>query len=208
MTLRECPERYAKLRLHDILYGEVSILNGNKPSEKSSEGRELINTHLLHKYIPLDLWDGKWAFFDNDIKIDDKDTDKIKPLNEDFSSQLWDKFISTKNRHFMLLDNDEWPILLARTDSIYNWQNDWNQINIPNFQEVLIKHVNISMDSIILFFWMKERAIQTSWEIFLKYWINFLFDDECPILLSIETHKAIIFGPHGQTWFGNYPNTI
>jgi hypothetical protein len=74
----------------------------------------------------------------------------------------------------MLLDNDEWPILLTRTDSISNWKNDWNQINIPKFQEVLIKHVNISMDSIILFFWMKERAIETSWEIFLKYWINFV----------------------------------
>jgi hypothetical protein len=82
MTLCECPVRYAKLRLHDILYGEVSILNGNKPSEKSSEGRELINTHLLHKYIPLDLWDGKWAFFDDDSRLTIKTLIKSNPLTK------------------------------------------------------------------------------------------------------------------------------
>jgi hypothetical protein len=179
-------------------------LNENKPRQNSSVEKEF--TPLVNNYIPLDQWDGKWAFFDSAFKVNDNDYDKIKPLNEEFSCQLWDKFISTKNRHLVLLDNDEWPKLLTRTVSVYNWLDDWNNNNPTKLQEVLQQHVGMSIDGIVLFFWMKECAVETTWEIFLTHWINFLhYDDEGSILLSMETHQAIIFSPVGQTWIGNRP---
>ena len=55
---------------------------------------------------------------------------------------------------------------------------------------------------------MKEVAVETLWWVFLKYWINFLFEDEGPVLISPLCYDAVSFGPHGSLFIGKRKNLV
>jgi hypothetical protein len=152
------------------------------------------------KYISMEHFDCNWFFYMEDIRIPDEDFSKIKPLSEEYSSNLWEEFISKKNRHLRLLDREEWPSSLKRIN--YNFIDDWNSNNYEGLAYNLGEEVSFEENELILFFWMKECAIETTWGMFLKYWVNFLFDDEGPILISTEKEEAVSFSTTGLVFVG------
>lgn len=79
---------------------------------------------------------------------------------------------------------------------------DWNENNLSSLADELRDKTSFNDKDIILFFWMKEHAVRTTWEIFLKYWINFLFEDEGPILISSEKKTALRFSATGSVFIG------
>lgn len=98
----------------------------------------------------------------------------------------------------MLLDSTEWKSLIQDDIIIYNFEQDWNNNNYIGLQEVLTKFVQFNADNTIFFFWGRNSGVETTWEVFLKYWINFLFDDEGPVLINPDSNIIIIFGPNGN----------
>lgn len=141
--------------------------------------------------------------FYNQPKISEIDWQGIYVLNQEESSSLWQRYISPTNRHFMLLGDDEWPSkILKNGDFIYNWSQDWNDNNIDDFKNILLK-LNIPAEAEIVFFWMQEIAIRTTWQIFINNWINFLYEDEGCILLILEKRKILILS-NSNSWFGNF----
>src|SRR5689334_14631668 len=82
------------------------------------------NIEIPEKYIPMNDFACNWYFCKGDIKVADKDIKKILPLTKDYSSALWERYISRKNRHTMLLDENDKKLILQKVN--YNWQHDWN----------------------------------------------------------------------------------
>ncbi|MHC4690977.1 MAG: DUF2947 family protein [Planctomycetota bacterium] len=139
--------------------------------------------------------------FYNDPKINDDDLEGIFLLEEHECSTLWEQYVSTNNRHFMKLDKGEWPTLIAVTENVlYNCFEDWNNNNIDDFKEILLS-LGIPLESPVLFFWMKEVGAKTTWQIFARNWINFLYEDEGCIVVLPE-HDCSLILSNGRSWFG------
>lgn len=136
----------------------------------------------------------------DDIKIPDSDISKIQPFSKEYSSIIWERYISKGCRHLCLMDKNEWPFSLVPIH--YNWIPDWNENNFSLLADELRDKTSFDDKDIILFFWMKECAVKTTWGIFLKYWVNFLFEDEGPILIRSEKKTAIRFSATGSVFIG------
>jgi hypothetical protein len=48
---------------------------------------------------------------------------------------------------------------------------------------------------------MREIAIETTWSIFLKHWINFLFEDEGVIVVNNENDNIVVLS-NGALFIG------
>ncbi|QDV18439.1 hypothetical protein Pan153_30970 [Gimesia panareensis] len=141
------------------------------------------------------------GFFYNDPKISSGDLEGIYKVEENECISLWEKYVSSSKRHFMLLENNEWPSLLVNKECcLYNWQQDWNNNNIKDFKEILLG-LEVPIDSTVYFFWMKEIGAKTTWQIFARNWINFLYESEGCIVVVPEHNCSLILS-NGWSWFG------
>lgn len=163
-----------------------------------------LSSFIGEKYIDIKYYPNNWYFYDNDISIADCDIEKIKPFTQQYCSFLWNHYISKSGRHSNLLKlDDEWPVELLKNKPIYYFNTDWNENKYYTLLRGLLKeclHFN-GKDSIYLF-WSPEDGIETTWEIFLGYWINFLFNDEGPILINPSSKHVIRFGSDGSVQIG------
>lgn len=140
--------------------------------------------------------------FYNDPVIPDIDLSKIKAMPGDEAGQKWEKYVSKKNRHFMLLGDDEWPSLIVdQNEPLYTWQEDWND-DKPQQLQSLFDTMGMSNDDEVIIFWMKEIAATMPWYVFYENWINFLYEDEGVILINTENNSAIIMS-NGLIWFSS-----
>lgn len=154
----------------------------------------------MEMYEKLEDWEYKWYFKNKELFIPTHDLQYLKPLTREYSSILWENLVSKKKRHGMLFEKKEF---MKNMKFLYNWEEDWNNNNIEPFSIILKEHMDISDESIIYFFWMKERGMETKWIIFLKYWICFLYEDEAPIHLNNTNNKVVLFGPRGFSCIGD-----
>ncbi len=133
-----------------------------------------------------------------DPPISEAEANQIKILSESESSDLWVKYISKYNRHYMLLGYDEFPSGSGDT-FLYYWKDDWHYRKSQKFKSKL-KNLPFEKNETIIFFWMKESAIETQWSVFYNNWINFLYEDEGCILIC-ETNPNTIILSNGLSWF-------
>jgi hypothetical protein len=158
------------------------------------------------KYIDMKEFGGNWFFYMDDMKVPDKDIKSIKPLSDEFSSLLWNKNINNHKRHFALFSNyEKMALSLKKID--YNWQDDWNNNYNENFSNYLRENISYNPYDTIIVFWSKECAVETNWEIFLKYWSNFLFDDEGVILINTADERILLFTSDGMMQLGKIPSS-
>ncbi len=134
----------------------------------------MLASEIMKKYIDISNYEAKWMFED-EIPVSAIDLKRIKPLTEDYSSRIWSKYISSENRHPMLLKNHEWPCLSSTWNITSSWQEEWNSDNndLPNDLE---HNIQWHYDSIIYFAYCKESIIETTWSVFKRNWKCFLFD--------------------------------
>jgi hypothetical protein len=142
--------------------------------------------------------------FHNDPPIADADRLAINVLDESDASTRWDQLVSPSNRHFMLLDQTEWPAQLVRDASVfYNWMDDWNNDASVTFCDAL-RTLDINLDQTITVFWMREHAVESSWDAFTRNWINFLYEDEGCIVVPSLSQTCVILS-NGRSWVGQRP---
>ena len=140
--------------------------------------------------------------FHDDPKMSSSDLDQIAILSESTCSKEWTKFVSAVNRHFMQMEDDEWPSkIVAGNNCWYHWVEDWNEDKFSDFR-VRLKSINIPSNSALFIFWMKEVGIKTSWGVFCNNWGNFLYEDEGCILVLPE-HEISLVLSNGLAWLGN-----
>ena len=140
------------------------------------------------------------VFYD-DPKISTGDLERISILNKNNCSEKWIAYVSAINRHFMLMDDDEWPAKIVDNSHYwYRWIEDWNENKFCKFK-VRLQSLNILADSTLYVFWMKEIGLKTNWEVFFNNWGNFLYEDEGCILVLPKYNKALVLS-NGSAWLG------
>jgi hypothetical protein len=70
----------------------------------------------------------------------------------------------------MLLPNDHW--CMYNNNLLYLWNEDWKNNDYIKFSKILVNKIDYCNNDNIILFWMKERAVETKWSIFIEYWIN------------------------------------
>ncbi len=141
------------------------------------------------------------GLFYDDPKIPEDHWQDLHFLSEEECAPLWQQYVSTANRHFMLLDEDEWPGQLVKKENyLYNWLQDWNDDQLDTFTKILLGK-DIPGDSPVYFFWMKEHGAKTTWHVFASNWINFLYEDEgCIVVIPGQKNGLVL--SCGNSWFG------
>ncbi|MEM6981783.1 MAG: DUF2947 family protein, partial [Pseudomonadota bacterium] len=65
--------------------------------------------------------------FHDDPKMSSEDLEKIDILNKCECAAKWNEYVSPVNRHFMQMQDDEWPAkIVAGISCWYHWVDDWN----------------------------------------------------------------------------------
>jgi hypothetical protein len=158
------------------------------------------NGYYSEKYMSMEQFGLNWIFQVEDVVVDEKDLSDIKPLSSEYSSLIWEKFISRKKQNIASLEQHEWPMQLKKQD--YNWMNDWNNNNLKGLSNFILNKVNLYDNDIIIFYWMKGTAVETTWRIFLNNWINFLFESEGNLLVCFRKGDSIRFDSSGNFYVG------
>jgi hypothetical protein len=144
------------------------------------------------KYVPnSELW-----YFVNDGYRDLSESDQkgILELTEAYSAELWNRYVSATARHLMLMNKSDWPnYAKGEQRKIGPFPDTDDEQSHDVFAEILAQQVPYLPDDKIYFFWMKENAVETTWQIFLRNWPHFFFEDEGPILIVPNHLTAIVF---------------
>lgn len=82
----------------------------------------IYNEKEYNRYIEMKEYEGNWPFYMEGIEVSQSDMMMMKPFNTEYSRRMWCKYISNKNKHMMLLSEEEYPL---ETGVIYNYQEDW-----------------------------------------------------------------------------------
>jgi hypothetical protein len=146
-------------------------------------------------YRPLDK-KRDWEFFDDALPIAMEDLSQIRVLTEEHSQELWRKYVEPKNSE---RDDKESLIRTFENSQVKTeWMEKWDQGEGEGIVSFLFSHVTWPIETKVLFFWSKQESVETTWKVFLKHWMNFLFNDEWAILLSPTQPERIVFSPNGE----------
>lgn len=152
---------------------------------------------MSKRYRPLDK-KMDWKFFDDALPIALEDLSQIKVLTEEYAQKLWRKYVEPKNSDQK--DKESLIRIFKNSQVKAEWMEKWNQGKYEEVVSFLCSHVTWPKETKVLFFWSKQESVETTWKVFLKHWMNFLFDDEWPVLLSPTQPERIIFSPNGELW--------
>ena len=143
------------------------------------------------KYEGSDLW-----YFTRDFyrAVTSADQKGILNLTRSYGAELWERYVSTRASHLMRMNKSDWPeYAQGELQHIEPFPHGTDTQSQDIFAAILARQVPYQSDDTIYFFWMKEHAVETTWQIFLRNWPRFFFEDEGPILI-VPTHlTAIIF---------------
>ncbi|MDH5731074.1 MAG: DUF2947 domain-containing protein [Gammaproteobacteria bacterium] len=141
------------------------------------------------------------GFFHDDPKMSFEDLGEIEILSESECAQKWTEYVSAANRHFMQMQDDEWPSkVVSGNHCWYHWVEDWNDDDFSEFSSRL-QTIGIPDGSTLIVFWMKEIGLKTNWGVFRKNWGNFLYEDEGCILVLPEHEESLVLS-NGSAWLG------
>ncbi|MCL2153356.1 MAG: DUF2947 domain-containing protein, partial [Oscillospiraceae bacterium] len=155
-----------------------------------------------YAYIFASIKDMPYRWIFDDPKVSDTDLNQILPLTKECAAQLWAKFISGQQQHLALhftkviTENEQhWVRSLERLD--YNWEDDWNANDMDSLGAFLNSCFDVPQNESVLFFWHQQSAVKTKWGVFMRNWINFLYEDEAPVLFIESQNLVIVFRPMG-----------
>ncbi len=174
---------------------------------------ELLEIEKNKKYIEFKDWFYIKEFFvecsQRFFNSQDTIPNKIKPLTENYSKLLWNKYISEKQRHLMLVkSDDDWNITNVESFAKeWNWGTSWNEEDYSAFEKNVKHKLDWKSSDVVYFFWGRYTAAETNWETVYKYWIPFMYEDEMNIILNPKSKKVLIIGVQGSIAIGEIKNS-
>ena len=118
----------------------------------------------------------------------------IAPLKKEESSKIWEEAISLEHQHLMQLNDKEWSRLEVQQLSSWEWEESWQMNDYDAFYNFFQDKFRWKEDERVLFFWMKESAVETTWRTLCDYWIEFMYEDELNMVINPKDIKALIIG--------------
>lgn len=154
-------------------------------------------------YISLESYKKKWIFNHQAMPIELEDRELIKPMSESRSAQLWREYISKQSPTAEHFSSQDWPNLAKTWENEFEWQADWDaDADLP---EQLLAYLAWDEQAIVYFCYDKTDVIETNWKTFKKYWKNFLFYDDNPLLIAKKNKQVAQFYQSGRGKFGCRP---
>ena len=152
-------------------------------------------------YLPLDQYQRKWIFTHQSMPVPEGELEAIKPMTQLRASQLWKENISAQSPDADRLSASDWPMKESNWKDTVDWMVAWESDDEQLPQEVL-DFIDWQDDVTVYFCYEKNNVIETSWSFFKKYWKNFLFYDDGPILLGRRRSEALWFDSEGKVKLG------
>ncbi|MDD1780899.1 DUF2947 domain-containing protein [Enterovibrio sp. ZSDZ35] len=154
-------------------------------------------------YIPLEDYKRKWIFTHQSMPVSSEDYAEIKPMAEARGAQLWRDFISNQSPTPDHFGKGDWPIMRDVWSSEVNWQSAWDEeTELP---DEFVAHFPWEDNSVVYFCYDKNNVIETRWVMFKKYWKNFLFYDDKPLLIGKKKKEVAMFEQNGLAKLGVRP---
>lgn len=156
------------------------------------------------KYLPLNNLKNAWIFKHKSLPIVDTDLNKIKLMAPERANVLWDTFISRQVDHPDFFKKGDWPTQKSRWLDQGNWENKWDSSE-PQLPQLIMSHLTWDQNTAVYYCCSRDTVLETTWLIFQKYWKNFLFMDDGPILLGKRRQQVVQFNNNGNFKVGTKP---
>ncbi|WP_100753615.1 DUF2947 domain-containing protein [Vibrio salilacus] len=152
-------------------------------------------------YLPLEQYQRKWIFTHQSMPVPESDLAAIKPMTQLRASQLWKENISAQSPDADRFSSSDWPMKESNWQDNVDWMAAWESDDEQLPQEIL-DFVDWQDDVTVYFCYEKYNVIETSWSFFKKYWKNFLFYDDGPVLIGRRRNEALWFDSEGKVKLG------
>ena len=146
-----------------------------------------------------------WIFRHRELPVAAEDLIAIMPLTPVASRQYWIQHVSREASHASHFMNDDWPAQNGVWAESGDWQGCWDS-DSNELPELLAAHLSWDDNTVVYFCYHAGHVIQTSWKIFRRYWKNFLFYDDEPLLLAKKRAQVAQFHPDGSFHIGIRPS--
>lgn len=153
-------------------------------------------------YLPLDQYQRKWIFTHQSMPVPEQDLVHIKPMSQARAAQFWLENISAQSPDSERLSSQDWPRKAGSWINEISWMKEWEGDD-ESLPVDILAHIDWQNDVTVYFCYEKYNIIETQWSVFKKYWKNFLFYDDGPILLGRRRAQALWFGSNGKVKLGN-----
>lgn len=156
------------------------------------------------EYIPIVEFGLKWRFAEDAAKwtvLADEDFANFRPLTEDCARSLWRELVSPDVGHLVALSLSGIATPFGDTIADYHTDDDWSCTEeAERVGTFLSQHIKVSRSSRLLFFWSASYAVETTWDVLLRYWSDFCYpSDDSNIAILTET-DILIFYCEGLVW--------
>ncbi|OOF21604.1 DUF2947 domain-containing protein [Salinivibrio sp. IB872] len=151
-------------------------------------------------YIPLSDYKRKWIFTHQSLPIAESDLADIKPMTEARAGQLWQEFVSKDSPTPDHFGKQDWPTHQSVWKNRLVWQSAWD--NDEDLPDEFLANFPWEDNIVIYFCYDKHNVVESRWGIFKKYWKNFLFYDDKPILLGRRRKEVAMFEQSGEVVIG------
>ncbi|WP_286238245.1 DUF2947 domain-containing protein [Neptuniibacter halophilus] len=153
-------------------------------------------------YLPMEQYSKAWIFRHRDLPVPAEALEQIRPLTEQRAEQIWAEHISRGCSHPEHFSAEDW----AGKDSSWAegdyWQSAWDS-NKPDLPGLLAEYLQDWDDNTRVFFcYHSDHIIETSWGVWRRYWKNFLFFDNGPLLIGRKRKKVVQFFDNGNYRIG------
>ncbi|NVD06829.1 DUF2947 family protein [Vibrio sp. JPW-9-11-11] len=152
-------------------------------------------------YQPLDQYQRKWIFTHQSMPVPEGELEAIKPMTQARSAQLWQENISAQSPDSDRLSSSDWPMKESNwketVDWMAAWESDDQALPLP-----VVDFIDWQDDVTVYFCYEKYNVVETKWSVFKKYWKNFLFYDDGPILIGRRRSEALWFDSEGNVKLG------
>ncbi|MFC3681087.1 DUF2947 domain-containing protein [Bacterioplanoides pacificum] len=155
-------------------------------------------------YIPLQDYKQGWIFRHREMPVDSADLAQIQPLASDSSQQFWRQHLSKEATHASHFLSDDWPsqngVWLEKGEWQTLWESDHDEL-----PELIAGHCQWDDNTTVFFCYDMQNIIQTKWQLFRRYWKNFLFYDDAVFLLGKKRDQVVRFDSDGSFEIGIKP---
>lgn len=155
-------------------------------------------------YIPFEDYTRKWIFSHASMPVDAAHLEFIKPLSQAKAAQIWLDNVSRSSPDSQRLAKEDWPLKANCWQETVNWMAQWEEDG-DAMPDALSAHFDWQDDVTVYFCYDKYQAIETQWWVFRRYWKNFLFYDDGPILLGRRRKQTAWFFDNGDVKLGMRP---
>ncbi|MDP2521754.1 DUF2947 domain-containing protein [Neptunomonas phycophila] len=156
-------------------------------------------------YLTIDQYRHAWFYRHQDMPVPASDVEQIKPMTPARSRTLWETFISKEADFPEDFGKGEWVThgnTWLETDC--DWQTPWESEDqvLPSS---ILEHLLWDDGTVVYFCYAADHVVETRWGVFKKYWKNFLFMDDGPLLIGKRRKEVVQFFQTGRCRIGNQP---